>query len=125
MNNKLPGRSTYSLVSREFGFLLNNLLLVILAISIMFGTLFPLIYEGIYDGKQISVGSPYYEVLILPFAIGLSFLQGVGLYLGWNSTREFSFLNRLAIECFSLFLLVCLFIFFFFGTFSWGSVLAI
>ena len=61
----------------------------------------------------------------IPFAIGLSFLQGVGLYLGWNSTREFSFLNRLAIECFSLFLLVCLFIFFVFGTFSWGSVLAI
>ena len=125
MNNKLPGRSTYSLISREFGFLLNNLLLVILAISIMFGTLFPLIYEAIYDGKQISVGPPYYQVLILPFAIGLSFLQGIGLYLGWNSTKEFSFLKRIAIESFSLFLLICLFVFLVFGKFSWGSVLAI
>ena len=125
MNNKLPVRSSYTLISREFGFLLNNLFLVILAISIMFGTLFPLIYEAIYEGKQISVGPPYYEILILPFAIGLSVLQGVGLYLGWNSTKEFSFLKRLVIESFSLFLLVCLFIFLVFGTFSWGSVLAI
>jgi len=125
MNNKLPGRSTYNMISKEFGFLLNNILLVILAISIMFGTLFPLIYEAIYDGEQISVGAPYYEVLILPFAIALSFLQGVGLYLGWSSTREFSFLNRVLIESFSLFIIISLLVFLIFGTLNWGTFLAI
>ena len=125
MNNKLPGRSTYNMTSKEFGFLLNNSLLVILAISIMFGTLFPLIYEAIYDGEQISVGAPYYEVLILPFAIALSFLQGVGLYLGWSSTREFSFLNRVLIESFSLFIIISLLVFLIFGTLNWGTFLAI
>ena len=125
MNNKLPGRSTYNMTSKEFGFLLNNILLVILAISIMFGTLFPLIYEAIYDGEQISVGAPYYEVLILPFAIALSFLQGVGLYLGWSSTREFSFLNRVLIESFSLFIIISLLVFLIFGTLNWGTFLAI
>ena len=124
-NNKFPGKSTYSMVSREFGFLLNNILLVVLAISIMFGTLFPLIYEAIYEGKQISVGAPYYEILILPFAVGLSLLQGVALYLGWNTTKDFSFLNRLLIESVSLFLVINLFIFFFFGRFSWGSLLTV
>ena len=125
MNNKLPGRSTYNMISKEFGFLLNNILLVILAISIMFGTLFPLIYEAIYDGEQISVGAPYYEVLILPFAIALSFLQGVGLYLGWSSTREFNFLNRVLIESFSLFIVISLLVFLIFGTLNWGTFLAI
>jgi cytochrome c-type biogenesis protein CcmF len=125
MNNKLPGRSTYNMISKEFGFLLNNILLVILAISIMFGTLFPLIYEAIYDGEQISVGAPYYEVLILPFAIALSFLQGVGLYLSWSSTREFSFLNRVLIESFSLFIIISLLVFLIFGTLNWGTFLAI
>jgi len=125
MNNKLPGRSTYNMTSKEFGFLLNNILLVILAISIMFGTLFPLIYEAIYDGKQISVGAPYYEVLILPFAIALSFLQGLGLYLSWSSTREFNFLNRILIECFSLFIIMSLLVFLIFGTLSWGTFFAI
>ena len=125
MNNKLPGRSTYNIISKEFGFLLNNILLVILAISIMFGTLFPLIYEAIYDGEQISVGAPYYEILILPFAIALSFLQGVGLYLSWSSTREFSFLNRVLIESFSLFIIISLLVFLIFGTLNWGTFLAI
>ena len=125
MNNKLPGRSTYNMISKEFGFLLNNILLVILAISIMFGTLFPLIYEAIYDGEQISVGAPYYEVLILPFAIALSFLQGVGLYLSWSSTREFNFLNRVLIESFSLFIIISLLVFLIFGTLNWGTFLAI
>ena len=125
MNNKLPGRSTYNMISKEFGFLLNNILLVILAISIMFGTLFPLIYEAIYDGEQISVGAPYYEVLILPFAIALSFLQGVGLYLSWSSTREFNFLNRVLIESFSLFIVMSLLVFLIFGTLNWGTFLAI
>ena len=125
MNNKLPGRSTYNMISKEFGFLLNNILLVILAISIMFGTLFPLIYEAIYDGEQISVGAPYYEILILPFAIALSFLQGVGLYLSWSSTREFNFLNRVLIESFSLFIVMSLLVFLIFGTLNWGTFLAI
>ena len=125
LNNKLPGRSTYNLSSKEFGFLLNNVLLVILALSILFGTLFPLIYEALNEGDQISVGAPYYEILILPFAISLSFLQGIGLYLGWSSTQHFNFLNRIAIEGFSIFFILSLLIFILFGTLSWGTFLAI
>tara|TARA_Y100000590_G_scaffold10122_1_gene12450 strand:+ start:14441 stop:16363 length:1923 start_codon:yes stop_codon:yes gene_type:complete len=125
LNNKFPGRSTYNLTSKEFGFLLNNILLVILAISIMFGTLFPLIYEAIYDGDQISVGAPYYEVLIIPFALLLSFLQGIGLYLGWNSTRHLDFFKRLIVESLCLFIVISLLVFLIFGSLKWGTFLAI
>ena len=54
-NTKTQSESTYSLTSIEFGFLLNNLLLVVLAISIMFGTIFPLLYEAYTNGDQVSL----------------------------------------------------------------------
>ena len=98
----------YELSSKEFGFLLNNLLLVILAVSILFGTIFPLIYEAITDGKQISVGAPYFEIILFPFALALGLLQGIALYLSWGVTASFNFLQRLTLESISLFSLVLL-----------------
>jgi len=103
--------SFYSLNSKEFGLLLNNLLLVVLAVSILFGTLYPLIYEAITDGKQISVGAPYFEFIIFPFAIILGLLQGMALYLSWGSTKSFSFLSKLLLESISLFLLTLVLLF--------------
>ena len=101
----------YELSSKEFGFLLNNLLLVILAVSILFGTIFPLIYEAITDGKQISVGAPYFEIILFPFALALGLLQGMALYLSWGVTASFNFLQRLTLESISLFSLVLLVLF--------------
>ena len=101
----------YELSSKEFGFLLNNLLLVILAVSILFGTIFPLIYEAITNGKQISVGAPYFEIILFPFALALGLLQGMALYLSWGVTASFNFLQRLTLESISLFSLVLLVLF--------------
>ena len=99
---------TYSLASKEFGFLLNNLLLVVLAVSILFGTIFPLIYEAITGGKQISVGAPYFEIILFPFALGLGLLQGIALYLSWGRSTTFKFLPRVLIESFSVFVFILL-----------------
>ena len=103
--------SFYSLNSKEFGLLLNNLLLVVLAVSILFGTLYPLIYEAFTGGKQISVGAPYFEFIIFPFAIILGLLQGIALYLSWGSTKSFSFLSKLLVESVSIFLLILVLLF--------------
>tara|TARA_B100001175_G_scaffold204141_1_gene173332 strand:- start:1924 stop:3816 length:1893 start_codon:yes stop_codon:yes gene_type:complete len=103
--------SFYSLDSKEFGLLLNNLLLVVLAISILFGTIYPLIYEAYTGGKQISVGAPYFEFIIFPFSIMLGLLQGIALYLSWGSTKSFNFLSKLIIESLSIFLLTIVFLF--------------
>ena len=84
---------SYELTSKEFGFLLNNLLLVVLAVSILFGTIFPLIYEAITDGKQISVGAPYFEVILFPFALALGLLQGFALYLSWGTSSSLSLIH--------------------------------
>ena len=47
----------------------------------LFGTLYPLIYEAITDGKQISVGAPYFGFIIFPFAIILGLLQEIALFI--------------------------------------------
>ena len=101
----------YQLSSKEFGFLLNNLLLVILAVSILFGTIFPLIYEAATNGKQISVGAPYFEIILFPFALALGLLQGIALYLSWGVTSSFNFLQRLTIKSVSLFGIILLILF--------------
>ena len=123
-NTKTQSESTYSLTSIEFGFLLNNLLLVVLAISIMFGTIFPLLYEAYTNGDQVSVGPPYFNILILPFAIGLGFLQGIGLFLGWSDTKDFNFLNRLVIETLTVLIVINIVLYFLFGSFNTGSLVA-
>ncbi len=110
-NSTKNENSFYSLNSKEFGLLLNNLLLVVLAVSILFGTLYPLIYEAITDGKQISVGAPYFEFIIFPFAIILGLLQGMALYLSWGSTKSFSFLSKLLLESISISLLTLVLLF--------------
>ena len=123
-NYKLPPSKSYSLNSKEFGFLLNNLLLVILAISIMFGTIFPILYEAYTGGRQVSVGPPYFNFLIMPFAVCLAFLQGIGLYMGWGETKSFSFLSRISIEAVTIFITINIVLYFLFGKFDLTAMIA-
>ena len=120
-----PTTEKYEVTSKEFGFLLNNLLLVILAAAILFGTIFPLIYEAITDGRQISVGAPYFEAILFPFAILLGILQGFALYLSWGSTKSFTFLQRILIESVSIFTLLIIFIYVVFSSFNFSSFITI
>ena len=70
-------------VCRESAFLMNNLLLVGLTLTVLVGTLFPLIAEAI-DGSRLSVGEPYFNTTVVPIALALLFLMGVGPALPWR-----------------------------------------
>jgi cytochrome c-type biogenesis protein CcmF len=72
-----------SLLSREAFFLLNNLVLVTLALVILWGTFFPLISEAI-TGTEQSVGPPWFSRLATPLAIVLVLLTGIGPVLAWR-----------------------------------------
>jgi cytochrome c-type biogenesis protein CcmF len=72
-----------SLLSREAFFLLNNLVLVGLAVVILWGTFFPLISEAI-TGKEASVGPPWFNRLTTPLALVLVLLAGIGPVLAWR-----------------------------------------
>ena len=78
-----PGRID-SPVSREGAFLANNLLFAGFALVVLVGTVFPLIAEA-YDGRQLSVGEPYFDTMTRPIGIALLFLMAVAPALPWRA----------------------------------------
>ena len=77
-----------SFLSRESAFLFNNLILVGAAFSVMFGTLFPLISEGV-TGTEISVGPAFFQRVNFPIGLALLALAGIGPVIAWRrATRK-------------------------------------
>src|SRR5216684_4277920 len=70
-------------ISREGMFLVNNLLFVLLTFTVLIGTIFPLIVEA-FKGRQMSVGRPYFDSMVVPVGAALLFLLGVGPALPWG-----------------------------------------
>jgi cytochrome c-type biogenesis protein CcmF len=69
--------------SREAMFLVNNLLFVLLTFTVLIGTVFPLVVEAV-NGKQMSVGRPFFDAMVVPIGAALLFLLGVGPALPWG-----------------------------------------
>jgi cytochrome c-type biogenesis protein CcmF len=72
-----------SLVSREATFLYNNLLLVALCLTILWGVVFPILSEAV-RGEQITVGAPYYNFFLRTFGLPLLLLMGIGPLIAWR-----------------------------------------
>jgi cytochrome c-type biogenesis protein CcmF len=72
-----------SLLSREAVFLLNNLVLVTLCFVIFWGTFFPLISEAV-TGSVASVGPPWFGRFVVPLALMLVLLSGLGPVMAWR-----------------------------------------
>jgi cytochrome c-type biogenesis protein CcmF len=72
-----------SLVSREAAFLYNNLFLVALALTILWGVVFPLVSEAV-RGVALTVGAPYYNFFAIAFGLPLVFLMGIGPLVAWR-----------------------------------------
>jgi len=81
-------------VSREGMFLFNNLLFVLLTFTVLIGTVFPLVVEAI-KGKQMSVGRPYFDAMVVPAGTALLFLLGVGPALPWGRASKRQMLRAL------------------------------
>jgi cytochrome c-type biogenesis protein CcmF len=84
-----------SVVSREAAFLFNNLLLVGVAFSVLWGTLFPILSE-LVRGSKITVGPPFFNRVNVPIGLLLLALTGVGPLIAWrkastaNLRRQFT-----------------------------------
>src|SRR5712691_4783888 len=70
-----------SLVSREATFLYNNLLLVALALTILWGVVYPILSE-VVTGQTATVSKPYYNFFLHTF--GLPLLLGIGPLVAWR-----------------------------------------
>jgi len=72
-----------SLVSREATFLYNNLLLVALALTILWGVVYPLLSEAV-TGQAATVSKPYYNFFLHTFGLPLLLLMGIGPLVAWR-----------------------------------------
>jgi cytochrome c-type biogenesis protein CcmF len=85
-----------SVLSREAAFLFNNLLLVGVAFSVLWGTLFPILSE-LVRGSKITVGPPFFNRVNVPIGLLLLALTGIGPLIAWrkaspvNLRRQFTF----------------------------------
>ncbi|MEO8192832.1 MAG: heme lyase CcmF/NrfE family subunit [Gemmatimonadales bacterium] len=84
-----------SMVSREAAFLYNNVVLVGIAFSVLWGTLFPIITEAV-RGEKITVGPPFFNTVNIPLGLALLLLMGIGPLIAWrrasaaNLQRQFA-----------------------------------
>jgi cytochrome c-type biogenesis protein CcmF len=78
----LGGR--FALFSRESLLLVNNVLLLVAAATVLLGTLYPLFLDALGGGK-ISVGPPYFETVFVPLMIPVLALIAVGPFVPWKN----------------------------------------
>jgi cytochrome c-type biogenesis protein CcmF len=76
-------RHLETMFSREAMFLFNNLLLVTIAMTVLWGTLYPVIVEAI-TGAKISVGPPFFNTVLAPMGMALLALTGIGPLVAWR-----------------------------------------
>ena len=74
-----------SALSREATFLYNNLLLVALCLTILWGVLFPIVTQ-LVKGESRTIGRPYYDFFLRTFGLPLLLLMGIGPLIAWRRT---------------------------------------
>jgi cytochrome c-type biogenesis protein CcmF len=89
----LPTGGLFAPISREGALVVNNLLLTVVCFVVVFGTLYPLATEAM--GLKISVGPPFYNIVLIPFVLPLVLLMPIGQMLAWKRGDLLGALQRL------------------------------
>ena len=76
----------YSVSSKEFLLLLNNLFLTITTFAILIGTLYPLVTSSLNLGK-ISVGAPYFNFIFAALTLPIVFLMSPAIFSTWSKSN--------------------------------------
>jgi cytochrome c-type biogenesis protein CcmF len=72
-----------SFISRESSFLLNNLILVGMAFTVLWGVLWPIISEAV-TGNKVTVGPPFFNQVMTPIGLVFMFVTGICPLIAWR-----------------------------------------
>jgi len=89
----LHRKSGHSLLSRESALLLNNVFLAAMMLTVLLGTVYPLLVDGLGLGK-LSVGAPYFNSVFIPLMVPVLLLMGLGIHIHWSKDA----IRRLTVE---------------------------
>ena len=92
----LDSAAGFQVSSRETFLLLNNILLVIAAAIVFYGTMMPLLYDVMGLGK-ISIGPPWFEFAMLLPMLPLVILLGAGMHAAWRAQKHKALAKRLRV----------------------------
>ncbi|MFT3742007.1 MAG: heme lyase CcmF/NrfE family subunit [Gammaproteobacteria bacterium] len=90
----LSHRVRYGFWARENLLLLNNLLLTAAMLTVLLGTLYPLIVQSLGWGT-LSVGPPYFNTVFIPFMVCILFFMGCAPLSRWGQTEGRVLLRQL------------------------------
>ena len=92
----VSSRVNFEWVSRESLILCNNVVFLVAALTVLFGTLFPLIMDALGAGKY-SVGPPYFNAVFVPLMALLVPFMGLGPVSRWKRDSTNRWLAELAL----------------------------
>ena len=87
-------------ITKENSFLLNNILFTGMAFTVLYGTVFPLLAEGLAD-KKISIQAPFFNTIMLPLGLIMTGLMGISHILGWKRTSTLPLIKNMAVPAFA------------------------
>ncbi len=81
----VKSESSFTWLSREMLLLINNVFLMVMAVTVLLGTLYPLLIDALGQGK-ISVGPPYFNALFVPIMGLMVICLGFSSVARWRTT---------------------------------------
>jgi len=108
----------FNLKSRETFILANNWFMSFFLVTVLIGTLYP-IFLDVLTNVKISVGPPFFNIVIIPLVIPFMFLMAVGPKFSWINSHNKVFYKNLFLVMSAT--SINLFIFYFFGEYSFLS----
>jgi cytochrome c-type biogenesis protein CcmF len=104
--------------------LLNNVVFLVATLTVLFGTLFPLITDALALGKY-SVGPPYFNAVFLPLMALLIPFMGIGPTSRWKRDTTKRWLQELAAPAIAALVIGVVFPFSYGGEFNLWVMLAV
>jgi len=84
----------FQLFSRETFLLINSVILLTAVVTILIGTLYPIILDAL-NLEKISVGEPYFNTVFVPIMLLLLLLMGAAPHVPWRTAHVHIFWNKI------------------------------
>jgi cytochrome c-type biogenesis protein CcmF len=87
-------RATERVLTREQLLLATDLVLLVFTLGVLWGTLFPILARTL-QGREVTVGAPFYELMTVPFTVLLLVLLTLGPAVAWRRAGDHRVSHRL------------------------------
>jgi len=105
----------FNLKSRETFILANNWFMIFFLVTVLIGMLYP-IFLDVLTNVKISVGPPFFNIVIIPLVVPLMFLMAIGPKFSWIKSQK-KILYKILFPILGA-VVINLFIYYFFGKYS-------